>query len=171
MTGGWRLLSDELTLLSPADGLVQPLARPISLKNDSIEIIRRLAPTGRSGRLPLTHTAGAAHLRPPTESSRRNTEPACPRWIVTPQFAPGRPLQLSPTSKASTFISLGENSLNYEILGETGFRTMVRLIDRCDCYRLEHASAGEAVRALEDLVRGLRRKGPCRRLRLVSNCC
>jgi HprK-related kinase A len=160
VTGGWRLLSDELTLLSPADGVVQPLARPISLKNDSIEIIRRLAPDWTFGPTAIdTHKGAVAHLRPPTESSRRNKEPACPRWIVTPQFAPGRPLQLSPTSKGSTLISLGENSLNYEILGETGFRTMVRLIDRCDCYRLEHASAGEAVRALEDLVRGLPAEG------------
>ena len=139
---------------------MQPLARPISLKNDSIEIIRRLAPDWTFGPTAIdTHKGAVAHLRPPTESSRRNKEPACPRWIVTPQFAPGRPLQLSPTSKGSTFISLGENSLNYEILGETGFRTMVRLIDRCDCYRLEHASAGEAVRALEDLVRGLPAEG------------
>jgi hypothetical protein len=64
-------------------------------------------------------------------------------------------LQLSPTSKGATFISLGENSLNYEILGETGFRAMVRLIGGCDCYRLEHDSAGAAVLALDDLVRDL----------------
>jgi hypothetical protein len=56
-------------------------------------------------------------------------------------------------SKGSTFISLGDNSLNYEILGETGFRAMVRLVDQCDCYALTHASASEAVVALEDLLR------------------
>jgi HprK-related kinase A len=156
VAGGWRLLSDELTLLRPVDGLVQPLVRPISLKNDSIGIIRRLAWGSTFGPTAIdTHKGAVAHMRPPTDSSRRSTEPARPRWIVTPQFAPGQPLQLSPTSKGATFISLGENSLNYEILGETGFRTMVRLIDECDCYRLEHASAGEAVLAIEDLIRDL----------------
>ena len=156
MARGWRLLSDELTLLSPADGLVQPLARPISLKNHAIEIVRRLAPHAAFGPTAIdTHKGAVAHMRPPTDSVRRATEPACPRWIVTPQFAPGRPLQLSPTSKGSTFISLGENSLNYEILGESGFRTMVGLIDRCDCYRLEHPSASEAALAIEELVHGL----------------
>jgi HprK-related kinase A len=160
VAGGWRLLSDELTLLSPADGQVQPLARPISLKNHSIEIIRRLAPRSTFGPTATdTHKGAVAHMRPPTESSRRSTEPACPRWIVTPQFAPDLSLRFSPTSKGTTFISLGENSLNYEILGETGFRTMVRLINRCDCYRLEHASASEAVVVLEDLMRDLSPEG------------
>jgi HprK-related kinase A len=161
VANGWRLLSDELTLLNPADGLVQPLARPISLKNDSIEIVRRLAPDSIFGPTATdTHKGAVAHMRPPADSTRRSTEPACPRWIVTPQFAPDRSLQLSLTSKGSTFISLGENSLNYEILGETGFRTIVRLIDGCDCYRLEHASAREAALALEDLARDLSAETP-----------
>jgi HprK-related kinase A len=157
---GWRLLSDELTLLSPVDGLVQPLARPISLKNDSIQIARRLAPHATFGPTAVdTHKGAVAHMRPPADSVSRLFEPACPRWIVTPRFAPDRPVRLAPTSKASTFISLGENSLNYEILGETGFRTMGRLIERCDCYHLEHASADEAVLVLEDLVRNLSPQG------------
>ena len=64
--------------LSPADGLVQPLARPISLKNDSIEIIRRLAPTGRSGRLPLTHTRARWRTcdRPPRAAAATPSLPA-----------------------------------------------------------------------------------------------
>jgi hypothetical protein len=56
-------------------------------------------------------------------------------------------------SKGSTFISLGDNSLNYEILGETGFHAMVRLVDQCDCYALTHASATEAVVALASFLR------------------
>ncbi|UMR32056.1 HprK-related kinase A [Massilia sp. MB5] len=42
--GGWRLLSDELTLLRLDDGLLHPLPRPVSLKNASIEIIARYVP-------------------------------------------------------------------------------------------------------------------------------
>lgn len=149
---GWRLLSDELTLLDPADGRVQPLARPVSLKNDSIELIRRLDRRAIIGPLAIdTHKGNVAHVRPPADSIR-NSEPACPRWIVTPQFAPGQLSHLSPMSKGSTFIGLGDNSLNYEILGETGFRTMIRLIDQCDCYALMHGSVSEAVVALENLL-------------------
>jgi HprK-related kinase A len=154
VASGWRLLSDELALLDPSDGRVQPLARPISLKNDSIEIIRKLDPNSTFGPAAIdTHKGRVAHLRPPADSVRRGLEPACPRWIVTPEFAPGQPLRLAPMSKGSTFISLGDNSLNYEILGETGFHAMVRLVDQCDCYALTHASATEAVVALASFLR------------------
>jgi HprK-related kinase A len=133
---------------------VQPIARPISLKDDSIEIIRKLDPNSTFGPPATdTHKGKIAHVRPPADGVRRRLEPACPRWIVTPQFAPGELLRFAPISKGSTFISLGDNSLNYEILGETGFRTMVRLVDQCDCYALTHASASEAVGVLEDFLR------------------
>src|SRR5689334_825890 len=41
---GWRLLSDELTLLNMTDRRLVPLARPVSLKNRSIDVIRAFAP-------------------------------------------------------------------------------------------------------------------------------
>jgi HprK-related kinase A len=41
---GWRLLSDELALISPADGSITPLARPVSLKNQSLDVIRAFEP-------------------------------------------------------------------------------------------------------------------------------
>jgi HprK-related kinase A len=153
VASGWRLLSDELALLDPADGGVWPLDRPISLKNDSIEIIRQLDPNSTFGPPALDTPKGkVARVRPPADSVRRGLEPARPRWIVTPEFAPGQPLRLAPMTKGSTFISLGDNSLNYEILGETGFRTMVRLVDQSDCYALTHGSASEAVGVLEDFL-------------------
>ncbi len=154
VASGWRLLSDELALIDPANGRVQPLARPISLKNDSIEIIQKLDPKSTFGPPAIdTHKGKVAHVRPPADSVRRCLEPACPRWIVTPEFAPAEPLRLARMSKCSTFISLGDNSLNYEILGETGFRTMVRLVDQCDCYALTYDSASQAIGVLEGLLR------------------
>jgi HprK-related kinase A len=42
VNAGWRLLSDELAVVDPTDGGVRALARPISLKDDSIEVVRRL---------------------------------------------------------------------------------------------------------------------------------
>ncbi len=47
---GWRLLSDELTLLRMDDDLVDPVPRPVALKNDSIEIIQRFSPGAVLGR-------------------------------------------------------------------------------------------------------------------------
>ena len=41
---GWRLLSDELAIWRPGDDMILPIARPISLKNRSIELIKAFAP-------------------------------------------------------------------------------------------------------------------------------
>jgi len=44
MLSGWRLLSDEITLVDRDDGLLVGLARPVSLKNASIDVIQRAFP-------------------------------------------------------------------------------------------------------------------------------
>src|SRR5205809_2621268 len=46
---GWRLLSDELTLLDLVTGSIIALPRPISLKNASIVAIGRFAPDAQLG--------------------------------------------------------------------------------------------------------------------------
>ena len=151
---GWRLLSDELALVDPQDGRVRALARPISLKNDAIEIIRGLAPDTVFGPPAVdTHKGTVAHMKPPSPSVRRAEETAVPQWIVMPRFVAGQELHLNPVSKASAFWGIADNSLNYEILGETGFTTLVRLVDRCQCYSLTHSDLSDAVAALVRLSR------------------
>ena len=150
---GWRLLSDELALLDPAGGRIFPLARPISLKNDAIDIIRDLAPEVVLGP-PATDTrkGTVVHMKPPAQSVLRAQEAGSPRWIVMPAFAEGTPLHLDPISKASAFIRVADHALNYQVLGATGFHALVRLIDACACYEMRHAALDAAVAALTDLT-------------------
>ena len=130
---GWRLLTDELALVLPATGQIIALARPISLKNESIAVIRRFAPDAVMG----PPTEGSAKgtivlVRPPGASIAGIDEPARPRWIVFPRYQAGAALQLTERSKAATLIQLGDNAMNYNILGELGFSTLADLIERCD---------------------------------------
>jgi HprK-related kinase A len=149
---GWRLLSDELALVDPKDGRVRALARPISLKNDAIEIIRGLAPGTTFGPFAIdTRKGTVAHMKPPSRSVRRAEEPAVPHWIVMPRYVAGEALHLERASKTSAFWGMADNSLNYEILGETGFTALVRLIDSCQCYSLTHSDLCDAVAALDRL--------------------
>ena len=53
---GWRLLSDELTLIDPETGLAVPLARPVSLKNQSIDVIRKFVPNAVIGPIAASGT-------------------------------------------------------------------------------------------------------------------
>jgi len=87
---GWRLLSDEVALVRPADGLLQPVPRPISLKEESIETIRRFSSGVRVGpSWPGTAKGTVAHVLPPTDSVRRANETARPAWLIFPTFEAG----------------------------------------------------------------------------------
>jgi HprK-related kinase A len=151
---GWRLLSDELTLVDLQEGRIWPLARPISLKNDAIQIIRDMAPDAVFGPPAVdTRKGTVAHMQPPSPSVRRSQETAVPQWIVMPRFVADQALQLDPISKANAFWGVADNSINYEILGEMGFTALVRLIDECRCYTLTHRDVVDAVAVLDGLWR------------------
>jgi len=72
---GWRLLSDELTLIDRKTGLIQPLPRPVSLKNQSIDVIRQFDPEVFINRASHDTIKGTvAHMRPPRDSVLRQHE-------------------------------------------------------------------------------------------------
>jgi HprK-related kinase A len=143
---GWRLLSDELTLVRPDTGDIIALARPISLKNESIDVIHRFAPGAIIGPRTEGSVKGTiALLKPPTASIDDIDKPARPRWIVFPRYQSAATLKLTVRSKAATFIELGNSAMNYNILGEIGFDTMADLIDRCDVADFVYSNLDEAV--------------------------
>jgi HprK-related kinase A len=150
--GGWRLLSDEFALLRPRDGRLVPWPRPISLKGQSIDLIRRLAPEFRVGSSFLTAAKGTvAHLQPPAESVRRMDDAAAPTWIVFPTYQADAPTHLNPLPRARAFFRLADCSLNYEVLGRRGFETVSSLIDRSDAYDLTYGKLEEGLELLDAL--------------------
>lgn len=150
---GWRLLSDELTLLDPDSLAAHGLARPINIKNQSIDIIRAFAPTALwAPEVYDTKKGRVTHLAPPAESVMRMDEPASPRWIIFPRFVPDAAAELTPRSKSQTFIDLARNSFNYGTLGEAGFRVIAALLDRCDCYDFTYSKLDDAIEAFDYLA-------------------
>ena len=150
---GWRLCSDELTLIDPATTRVVALARPVNLKNNSIDVIRAFEPSTVFGpECPDTHKGRVAHLRPPLDSVARAGDGAKPRWVIFPQWSPGAPLTMQALPRAEAFIQLAENAFNYSMLGETGFHTLANTIDGSDCMKLHYSSLDDAVTAFERLA-------------------
>lgn len=149
---GWRLLSDELALLSLTDGSVTALARPISLKNESIGIIEELIPDARlSCRSKDTAKGTVALLKPPLVSVRRAAETARPGWVIFPRFKKGAEASLVPRSKADSLIEVGRNAFNYSIHGSLGFKVLSRLMDTCACYDFTYSDLAAALRVFEEL--------------------
>ncbi len=149
---GWRLLSDELALIDIASGLVQPLPRPISLKNASIELIRGFAPEASfSPTVRDTVKGSVAHVRPPADSVRRGDEAALPAWVVLPRYEASAAPSLQPIGRAEAFMQLAENGFNYHLHGRTGFEALARLVDGCASFRFSYSRLDDAVRLFAQL--------------------
>ncbi|MBS0445810.1 MAG: HprK-related kinase A [Proteobacteria bacterium] len=152
---GWRLLSDELTLIDPASGCVVPLPRPISLKNASIDAVRRFAADAVIGPVVQETLKGAvAHVKPPLDGVRRAGETAAPGWVVLPQFVAGSAARLEPLSRARAFMRLVDNAFNYQVHGRRGFDVLAALIERCDCYTFTYSALADAATVFERLAAG-----------------
>jgi HprK-related kinase A len=150
---GWRLLSDELALISPIDRTITPLGRPISLKNQSIDVMRRYAPEAVFNRVtPDTAKGRLTHMRVPSAHLGRLQETAHPRWVVFPKYVEGSPPQLVPRSKANSMLELARNSFNYIVLGLKGFEALSKVIDTCDCYDFQYSQLDDAVQVFDNLV-------------------
>jgi hypothetical protein len=153
--GGWRLLSDELALVDPASGEVTPLARPVSLKNASIDVIRRFAP--QAALSPVVHDTqkgSVAHLQAPADSVRRAAEPARPRWVVLPRYEAGAKAVLAPLPRGQAFMQLADSAFNYDLHGAEGFRVLADLVEGCGCYEFTYADLEDAVRIFDALAEG-----------------
>lgn len=152
---GWRLLSDEFALLRPEDGLLQPMPRLVSLKNQSIDLIRQAVPELRFGpAVSGTHKGKVALAVPPLDSIRRQDEPARPAWIVFPTWRERAPAPaLAPLSRAAAFAAVTEHAMNYEICGETGYLAVRRLVETCPAATLSFSRLEEGIAAVESLDR------------------
>jgi HprK-related kinase A len=150
---GWRLLSDELALISLVDASISPLGRPISLKNQSIDVIRSFVPGAVFSEVVHDTSKGSVSLlKVPTEHLLRIHETAKPRWVIFPKYVAGAPAALVPRSKANSMLELGRNSFNYMVLGRAGFEVLSKVMDGSDCYDFSYSQLDDAVAVFDDLV-------------------
>jgi hypothetical protein len=153
MLDGWRLLSDEIALIDREDGLLRGLARPVSLKNASIGIIRDHAQQAVLGDTAHdTHKGSVSHLRPSAESVQRVGEPARPAWIVFPRWKPGTEARLTSHSRSAAFLHLASHAFNYSLLGRLGFQQVAALMDQCECWDFEYSRLPDATSLFRKLM-------------------
>lgn len=150
---GWRLLSDELTLIKPGSCEVVPIPRPVSLKNASIDVIRDLMPGVAFGSSVTETSKGTvAHFAPPADAVLRAGEHALPAWVVLPQYVAGLAATLEPLPKAQAFMHLIENAFNYDVFGAEGFELLGALVDRSSCWTFDYGHLPEALQVFERLA-------------------
>ena len=143
---GWRLLSDELTMVRLGSGELVPVPRPISLKNASIGIMRRYAPDWVFSRAVADTVKGTvAHMKAPADSVARAAERPRPAWIIFPQYQAGAAATLAPVAPARAFMRLAGNAFNYSLLGADGFDAMAALIDASASYSFTYSALDDAI--------------------------
>jgi HprK-related kinase A len=153
VNSGWRLFSDELTLIDTDRAVVLPLPRPVSLKNQSIPTIQRLYPDVYLS--PVVHNTqkgSVAHMKPLAEHIRRAGETGGPGAIVFPQYTRGVTASLSPRAKADILMQLASNAFNYHIHGAAGFDALAGFVDASDCYDFSYSDLAEAVAIVDRLI-------------------
>lgn len=151
--GGWRLLSDALALIDPTTSRVVPLPRPVSLKNDSVDVIGRFAPSTQFGEVVHETIKGrVAHARPPQNAVLLADQKPLPAWVVLPRYEAGAAAQLTPLSRARAFMALVDNAFNYNVHGRAGFEAFADVIDRCGCHEFTYSSLPEAVVVFDQLA-------------------
>jgi HprK-related kinase A len=153
MLSGWRLLSDEFGLFRPETGLLEPIPRPIPLKNESIAIIRDYSPEAILGpTYSRTRKGDVAHLRPTELSLQGAQQQVRPSLVVFPQYKGDAGDVLSPFAKGRAFLKLSGNSFNYRLQGARGFTAVADVIDECDTWYLEFGNLEKAVSLLTELI-------------------
>lgn len=150
---GWRLLSDEMALVSLQSGLVTPVPRPISLKNDSIDLIRSQSSNIFIGDVTRDTAKGnVAHMRAPCESVDAAERAVPAGLLVFPKYRAGSTTRLAPIDGGNALLRMAENSFNYNILGRTGFERLAGTVESCACYDLEYSNLPETLALLDQLI-------------------
>lgn len=150
---GWRILSDEHAMIPPGSTSVIPLCRPVSLKNDSIELIRGFFPNAVFGPVSEeTHKGVVAHMKADLHPDSHDSSPVPARLMIFPRFSQDEEPALRPRRRSESFILAAYHAFNYSLLCETGFDSMQKLIENLNCYDLVYRDLDWAVQVMNDLT-------------------
>lgn len=151
---GWRLLSDELAIYDLKNNYIIPNPRPVSLKNQSIDIIKRAFPNSKfSPTIHDTIKGSVAHMQPSASSIDEMNSYCRPSHVVFPKYIQNSKEELVELSKGDAFIQLAEHSFNYQILCEQGFESISMILDQSVCFKYNYdGDLNVAIQQMNQLV-------------------
>ena len=158
VASGWRLLSDEMAVIDLTSGMLSPLPRPISLKNQSIDIIKSFAPGHYVS--PTTHDTNkgsVAHMQVPLQSVQHAHQCCEPGWLVLPKYQANQAASLEPMTPGIALMSAVNNAFNYSVQGSKGFYALTRLLTRYPSYQFQYSEINDALSAFAKLADGAER--------------
>lgn len=150
----WQMFSDEMALIDIDTLKVNPLYRPSSLKNKSIEVVsQRCKHATLSNTTFGTHKGDIAHARIHNTDEFLTFKPVKPVAIVFLKFVEGSETSFRTVSQTEAFAMMLRNTFNYNILGVQGFRVLSELAEICETIYLEYSDIDDVDDFLTELVR------------------
>lgn len=150
---GWQLLSDELAILDPASGLMQPHPRPISLKNRSIDIASSFASARMGPIYNDTRKGDISHAACPAGSVASAAQTARVKWVVFPRFEVGAEAGCTEISRTEAFSLISEQSFNKERMGDVGFDALCAMLTDAGCFQIVYGSTADGLQLIQEITR------------------
>ncbi|MFT4517678.1 MAG: HprK-related kinase A [Halioglobus sp.] len=149
---GWRILSDEHAMIPPGTTQLIPLPRPVSLKNESIDVIKAFAPEAVFGPVSReTHKGVVAHMKSDLHPDCHDVSPLRANIMIFPKYSKEDTQQLSARSRTESFILAAYHSFNYSLMCEQGFEAMKTLLNSVTCYDLVYHDLDWAIDTINNL--------------------
>ena len=150
---GWRLFSDELAIVDLKCNTVNPIFRPASLKNRSIDIIKEIAPQSVfSNTTRGTQKGSVAHLKTSSFDDFDKIQPKKICAVISPKYSEGADLTINKLNSVQLFAMLVKNSFNYSVLGVSGFETVNEIVQRSVGFSVKYSSFEQVTPFLDGLI-------------------
>ena len=151
---GWRFFSDEFGMLDAASGQLYPYPRPISLKNESIAVMKEWVGNSDffSKEYVGTPKGTICYLRPPVGSIDQMDQPVTPKVVIHPIYKAGAKPNIKPLTKTMAFFRLVKSSANYGDIGEPAFLALSKLAEESISCEITYSSLEEAIELVNQFI-------------------
>jgi len=151
---GWRFLADEFGMLDNASGQLVPYPRPISLKNESIQVMKDWIGNDEpfSRVYEGTPKGRICYLSPPAQSIEHMGQKVQPKAIILPVFNKNAVPEIKPITKTMAFFRLVMSSANYGEMGEAAFKAISKVVDECAVCEIHYSSLEQGIALVNEFV-------------------
>lgn len=153
---GWHLFYDEMAVINLSSGEVQPVFRPVSLKNNSIDIIKPFIKDINNSYLSKvvtqTHKGDIGHLRPLSRETFNKLKPTKPTAIVFLDYNSHSDLSIYEVDQSIGFSKLIANAFNYSVIGEPAFNVLSNMVSESKVFEVSYSDLTSLTEFLEEIV-------------------
>lgn len=153
MQQGYRLFSDEFALIGLDQPELHPYPRPISLKQETIPIVREFAGDDWiSKTLKGTPKGNIAYRRVRPSDLEMDHLPAKAKLLLFPAFEGGVLPRARKLNPAEAMMKLIPASTNYSLLGEPAYSALINLVSDAPAYEISYGSTEQSLKLFDQIV-------------------